>query len=167
MVEEKKSKRGKKKTKRIEDTLGMELSDVKVGSELAKMTVEEAVKQEGILPINPVDIADDETSEKIGREAGMIWGASIYTLIKAFTRNDLPVSKRIRLGMKGSRPIISAFIQGIETAARLSKIENSILTEAREIPTKNTPTAHDVIAELKNRIEALEKENEALKKRIS
>jgi len=148
------------------DVFGIKLASIKVGSELAKMSVEEAVRKEGILPFNPIEIADDETTEKLGRQAGMVYGASAYAIWKALRRDDLPVDKRIRLGMKGARPLLGMLLQGIDTVNRYNAIEDAIL-RGEDVETaqkrRYTPSAADVVYDLKKRLAELEEENTALK----
>ena len=156
----------KEEDKEEKDEPGIELAGIKMGSELAKMSVEDAVRKEGILPFNPIEIADEETTEKLGRQAGVIYGASAYALWKAATRDDLPVDKRIRLGMKGARPILSMILQGVDTVNRFDAIENAIL-RGEDLETaqkrRHTPSAEDVVRDLKKRLTELEEENTALK----
>ena len=156
----------KKEEGKERDEQGIAFAGIKVGSELAKMSVEDAVRKEGILPFNPIEIADEETTEKLGRQAGVIYGASAYAVWKAMTRDDLPVDKRIRLGMKGARPLLSMILQGVDTVNRFNAIEDAILRgEDLETAQKRryTPSAEDVVRDLKTRLTELEEENTALK----
>jgi len=171
-MKDKKEEGGKEKREEGEerdgDVQGIELAGIKMGSELAKMSVEDVVKKEGILPFNPIEIADEKTTENLGRQAGVVYGASAYALWKAGTRSDLPVDKRIRLGMKGVRPLLSMLLQGIDTVNRYSAIEDAILHgEDLETVQKRgyTPSAEDVVRDLKKRLTELEKENKELKRK--
>lgn len=164
--EKEEGRKGKREEGKVKEELGVELAGIKMGSELAKMSVEEAVRKEGILPFNPIEIADEETTEKLGRQAGVVYGASAYAIFKALTRDDLPVDKRVRLGMKGARPLLSMVLQGVDTYNKFGAIEDAILRgEDLETAQKRryTPSAEDVVRDLKKRLAELEEENIALK----
>lgn len=163
-----------KKEEPEEEGVGNEFGLTRIDSKLAKMSVEEAVKKEGILPFNPVEIADDKTAENLGRQAGVVYGASTYAIYKAVTRDDLPVDKRIRLGIRGIRPLLGMALQGIDTYNKFNTIEEAILRgEDLETATAKarrtreyTPSALDVVRELEERLTKLEEENAAIKKNI-
>ena len=180
-MSDEKEEKGKEKREegKEEDVQGLVFSRIKVGSELAKMSVEDAVRKEGILPFNPIEIADEETTEKLGRQAGVVYGAAAYTLWKAGTRDDLPVDKRVRLAMKGARPLLSMILQGVDTVNRFNAIEDAILhgedletsqkrrytpsARDRRTPSDSIVSAADVVYDLKKRLTELEEENTALK----
>ncbi len=81
---------------------GLTFPGIKIDPALAKMSVGDALKNEGLLLYNPVEVADERTSELLGQKAGVVYGASSYALAKALFRDDLPTDKRMRLAMKGA-----------------------------------------------------------------
>ena len=168
MAEKKKKSGRKSKKKESETAFGLAIPEIKVDEKLAKMSVEEAIKEEGILPLNPIEIAGDDVTEQLGRQAGAVYGASLFALVKAFTRTDLPINKRVRVGVKGVRPLLSMMLQATDTYHRFSGIENAIIrgepieADGRKVA-ERSPTAHDVIRDLQERIEKIEQENKELR----
>jgi hypothetical protein len=173
-----KGRRGEKKVrgeKKPETALTIAGVPIKIDKRYEKMSVVEALQKEGVLPINPLEVVDEDTSMYLGSQAGTIYGASIYTLGKAFIRDDLPLDKRVRLGLKGVRPILSMIFQAVDTYNRFGEIEESILSgEAyEEIENKIrsrrrlTPTAQEVIADLQQRLKEVEEEKVALEAKLS
>ena len=170
MAEKKKKSGRKSKKKESETAFGLAIPEIKVDEKLAKMSVEEAIKEEGILPLNPVEVATDDVTEQLGQQAGAVYGASLFALIKAFTRTDLPLNKRVRVGVKGVRPLLSMILQATDTYQRFSAIENTILRaesieagiDGRKVA-ERSPTAHEVIRDLQQRIAKIERENKELR----
>jgi len=164
MAEKKKKSGRKSKKKESETAFGLAIPELKVDEKLAKMSVEEAIREEGILPINPVEVATDDVTEQLGRQAGAVYGASLFALVKAFTRTDLPINKRVRVGVKGVRPLLSMMLQATDTYHRFSGIENAIIRgEPIETGSERSPTAHEVIRDLQQRLEKIEQENKELR----
>jgi len=137
-------------TSKLENVLS--LRGVK-GEELAKMSVEELVKKEGLLPFNPMHVVSDDDAEKLGAHAGIIYGASIASIGQSLTRNDLPLNKRVSLGIKGLRPILAAAISAWETCKILTGKEAVILGvvhleeySVEGVGEKAKVTANEVIA---------------------
>jgi len=168
---EKKKKSGRRRSKKKEsETAWLAIPEIEVDEKLAKMSVEEAIKEEGILPLNPVEIAGDDVTEQLGRQAGAVYGASLFALVKAFTRTDLPINKRVRVGVKGVRPLLSMILQATDTYQKFSGIENAIMygeprgagIDGRKV-TERSPTAHEVIRDLQQRIAKIEEENKELR----
>ena len=168
MAKKKKKSGGESKKKESETAFGLAIPELKVDEKLAKMSVEEAIREEGILPFNPVEIGTDDVAEQLGQQAGAVYGASLFALIKAFTRTDLPLNKRVRVGVKGVRPLLSMMLQATDTYHRFSAIENAILqgepieAGGRKVA-ERAPTAHEVIRDLQQRIERIEQENKELR----
>ncbi len=121
---EEKNKRDERDSEKNEEVLNLRGID---GEKLAKMSVAEVVRGEGLLPFNPMHTVSDEEAEKLGAHAGAIYGASVASVGQAVTRTDLPISKRVNLGMKGIRPILSAFLTAWETNKVLTEKEDEIL----------------------------------------
>jgi len=164
MAEKKKKSGRKSKKKESETAFGLAIPEIKVDDKLAKMSVEEAIREEGILPLNPVEVATDDVTEQLGRQAGAVYGASLFALVKAFTRTDLPINKRVRVGVKGVRPLLSMILQATDTYQRFSGIENAIIRgEPIEAGAERSPTAHEVIRDLQQRLEKIEQENKELR----
>ena len=168
MAEKKKKSGRKSKKKESETAFGLAIPELKVDDKLAKMSVEEAIREEGILPLNPVEVATDDVIEQLGQQAGAVYGASLFALTKAFTRADLPINKRVRVGIKGVRPLLSMILQATDTYQRFSAIENTILraesieADGRKVA-ERSPTAHEVIRDLQQRLEKIEQENKELR----
>lgn len=152
------------------DPMGVVLRDMKIPARLAKMSVEDAVRNEGILPINPIEVADEDSVELLGRHAGAVYGASAFTLLKALTRDDLPVDKRVKIGMKGVRPLLSMILEGVETYSKFAAIEDSILYRGERSEVKGrlgpSTSAVEVLADLEMRLKSFEAENKDLKKQL-
>jgi len=175
--EEEEEKEKEEKKEQVKEEGLMHLG-IKIDPALAKMSVEDALKNEGILLYNPVEVADERTSELLGQKAGVVYGASSYALAKAFFRDDLPTDKRMRLAVKGVRPLLSMVFQGLETYNRLQTIEDSLLSgddfetamgrvkERRPVASARgrETSAMDVILDMEKRLRTLEDENVALKK---
>lgn len=143
------------------------------GKDLAKMSVEEMVKGEGLLPFNPMHIVSDEDAEKLGAHAGLVYGASIASIGQSFTRDDLPLDKRVRLGIKGVRPILAAFISAWETSKILTDKEAEILgidllesAGVRGSARGESVTAAEVIAELRKELKLSKDDRELLRKEL-
>jgi len=143
------------------------------GEELAKMSVEELVKKEGLLPFNPMHMVSDDDAEKLGAHAGVIYGASIASIGQSLTRNDLPLDKRVSLGIKGLRPILAAAISAWETSKILTDKEAEILgvvlLDEDTVPgagEKAKVTANEVIAELRKEVKLSKEEQEQLRKEL-
>lgn len=153
-----------------DEEIGLALHGMTVPERLAKMSVADAVKIEGILPMNPIEVADDKSVENLGRQAGVVYGASIYTLLKALTRDDLPVDKRVQIGMKGVRPLLGMVLQGVDTFNKFSVIEESILygnaSQKEGGVFGRAPSATEVFLEIEKRVHSLEEENKELKKKL-
>jgi hypothetical protein len=148
---------------------------IKVDKRYENMSVVEALRTEGVLPINPLEVVDEDTSMILGSQAGTIYGASIYTLAKAFGRDDLPLDKRVRLGLKGARPILAMIFQAVDTYNKFGDIEASLLGgetfEEIKLRLKAgrgrvTPSAQEVIAELQEKLKEVENEKDALKAKL-
>jgi len=171
MAEEKKKDDGKEDlTSRLESVLS--LRGVK-GKDLAKMSVEELVKEEGLLPFNPMHMVSDEDAEKLGAHAGMIYGASIASIAQSLTRDDLTLDKRVSLGIKGVRPLLAAFISAWETSKILSDKEAEILgigllesAGVRGSVRGESVTAAEVIAELREEVKLSKDDRELLRKEL-
>lgn len=133
------------------------------------------IKEEGIMPFNPVEMAgDEEASMKMGMEAGEIYGGSLYAIVTAAMRDDLPINKRVRRAMMGVRPLLSMFFGATDTYKRLQYIEDSVLLEelkvqggVKQYGRKSQPDANEVIQELQEKLESLTAENKELRKRVS
>jgi len=143
------------------------------GEDLAKMSVEELVKKEGLLPFNPMHVVSDDDAEKLGAHAGMIYGASIASIGQSLTRDDLPLDKRVSLGIKGMRPILAAAIAAWETSKILTDKEAEILgVDLLEsggvsgVTHGEKVTAADVIAELREEVKLSKKDREQLRKEL-
>lgn len=171
MSEEKKRKDEKGDiTSRLDGVL--RLQGVK-GGELAKMSVEELVKKEGLLPFNPMHMVSEEDAEKLGAHAGIIYGASIASIGQSLTRNDLPLDKRVSLGIKGMRPILAAAISAWETSRTLTDKEEEILgvplLESAGAPRAergDKVTATEVVAELRKELKLSKEDREQLRKEL-
>ncbi len=129
------------------------------------------IKEEGIMPFNPVEMAgDEEASIKLGTRAGEVYGGSLYAIVSAALRDDLPIEKRVRRAMMGARPLLSMFFSATDVYNRFSQIENSILLEdvgltpsgAKKYGSRQ-PDAADVIKDLKKQMDDLKRENTELK----
>lgn len=155
MSEEKKTKekgtRSRKKKEEIKDAAGLGgLPAVRVREEIAKMTVEDAVRKEGVLPYNPIDVVDDETLDKLGQHAGAVYGASLFTVIKAISREDLPMDKRVRRAMRGVRPLLNMVMEGASAYSRLNTLEDALLYGEEEVNVRDL-LERDLTAGLKAR----------------
>jgi hypothetical protein len=170
----KRGKKGKSEDKQETAALAIAGVPVKIDKRYTKMSVAEALEKEGVLPVNPLEVVDEDTSMRLGGQAGTIYGASIYTLCKAFYRNDLPLDMRVKLGLKGTRPLLAMIFQAIETYSRFGEIEKSILSGEtydevqRRISRRGrlAPTAQEVIADLRQRLEELEEEKATLEAKL-
>lgn len=171
MSEEKEKKKGEEDiTSRVEGVL--HLQGVK-GKELAKMSVKDLVEKEGLLPFNPMHMVSEEDAEKLGAHAGIIYGASIASVGQSLTRDDLPLDKRVSLGIKGMRPILAAVISAWETSRMLTDKEEEILglrlLESGGVPGAERGkrvTAAEVIAELREEVKLSKDEQEQLRKEL-
>lgn len=150
----------------------LRLQEVK-GQELAKMSVKELVEKEGLLPFNPMHMVSDEDAEKLGAHAGMIYGASISSIGQSLTRDDLPLDKRVSLGIKGMRPILAAVISAWETSKMLTDKEDAILgvrllegAGASGAERGGGVTAAEVIKELREEVKLSREDREQLRKEL-
>lgn len=174
------NKEGKDEGKEQEEDEGgvLALGKVKPTEELAKMSVSEAVKEYGILPINPIEVGDEESVVRLADEAGAIYASIIYPIFKAFARDDLPIDKRVALGMKGIFPGLQMGFRALDVIKRYEAIDNSILS-GEDLKTavehakeggatarqrEYHPSKMDVILDIQQRLRTLEEENVALKK---
>lgn len=171
MGEEKKKEDEKEDlTSRLDSVLS--LRGVK-GKDLAKMSVEELVKEEGLLPFNPMHMVSDDDAEKLGAHAGMVYGASIASIGQSLTRGDLPLDKRVRLGVKGVRPLLATFIAAWETSKLLTDKEAEILgvgfsesVGVRGSVRGDSVTAAEVIEELRKELKLSKDDRELLRKEL-
>ena len=136
------------------------------------------IKEEGLMPFNPVEMAgDEEASIKLGMRAGEIYGGSLYAIVSAALREDLPIEKRVRRAMTGARPLISMIFGATDVYNRFSQIENSVLLEDLGVGASGAkqygehrgsrrPDAEEVIEDLTKQMEDLKQENRELKKRV-
>ena len=134
------------------------------------------IREEGIMPFNPVEMTrDEEESIKLGMQAGEVYGGSLYAIVSAALREDLPIEKRVRRAMMGARPLISMVFGATDVYNRFSQIENSVLLEnlgetssgAKQYGHRvSQPDAEDVIEDLKKQMADLKRENRELKKRV-
>jgi len=171
MAEEKK-KDGEKEdlASRMESVLN--LRGIK-GKDLAKMSVEELVKKEGLLPFNPMHMVSDEDAVKVGTQAGFVYGASIASIGQSLTRDDLPLDKRVNLGLKGVRPILAAFLSAWETSKIMTDKEAEILgvsllesAGVRGSASGESVTAAEVIAELRDELKLSKDDRGLLRKEL-
>jgi len=172
MSEEKEKGKGKDLIEKVEQVLS--LRGIK-GEDMAKMTVEELVKKEGLLPFNPLHSVSDAEAETLGAHAGILYGASIASIAQSLTRDDLPLNKRVNLGILGLRPLLAVAISAWETSKMLTDKEEEILGTrllAGEVASglgmeqEGKVTAAEVIAELREEVKLSKEEQEQLRKEI-
>lgn len=124
--------------------------------DIKEMTVEEAIKR-GIMPLNPVEIA--ETTEEIidyGRRAGQMYGSAVYSLISAFRRKDLPFNVRMAKASRGMLALLSMILSASDVAENFMALEESVLQE------EATSETDKLIRE----IERLRRENKELREKL-
>jgi len=175
MKDEREKKEGKEEEKEVvEEEQGIVVAGRLDIDKILTPEGKKFIREEGIMPFNPVEMAGDEdTSIKLGMKAGEIYGGSMYAIVSAALRDDLPINKRVKRAMLGARPLISMFFGAADVYKRFQEIEDSVLLEqmgvkggVKQFGNKGRPDANDVISELKARLNTLEEENKELKKRV-
>lgn len=139
------------------------------GDKLAKMSVADVVRSEGLLPFNPLHIVTDDEAEKLGAHAGAVYGASVASLGQAIARKDLSVNKRVNLGMKGIRPILSAVLTAWETSNLITEKEEEILFGQLLEGERGGRgvNAADVIADLQERLKMSEADTKKMREEMA
>lgn len=174
-----KGKRRATREKKEETALTIAGTPIKIDKRYEKMSLVEIVEtlqKEGVLVLNPLEVVDQDTSVKLGGQAGTIYGAAIHTIKKAIIRDDLPIDKRVNLGIKGFTPILAMFFKAIDINKDFDDMEDSLLSgetyeemmlrlksPRRRLP----PTKQEVIADLQQRLKEVEEEKIVLEAKLS
>ena len=91
--------------------------------------VKKAIEQ-GIMPFNPIEMAkDSEALIKMGKDAGRVYGGSLWSIKTAFVRDDLPFDVRVAKAGKGAVSIISMILSAMDEFKRYQWLEDSVLLE--------------------------------------